>query len=150
MHGRVQNSVKHLSHQFSEIRAITENTLYIGCNYGKIYIGKTWSFIELLFRSNGFPSIGKFRSCLSFHFQIPNRMLHFIAQFMNILVLMGMVFVIISEIFHGRISLNLVLLLLLVNFVSGFRLELMYVSLIKSVRSGLTHLHDSQLLMLLP
>ena len=30
--------------------------------------------------------------------------------------------------FDGRISLNLVLLLLLVNFVSGFRLELMYLS----------------------
>ena len=29
--------------------------------------------------------------------------------------------------FHGRISLNLVLLLLLVNFVSGFRLELIYI-----------------------
>ena len=33
--------------------------------------------------------------------------------------------------FHGRISLNLVLLLLLVNSVSGFRLELMYISLIE-------------------
>ena len=33
--------------------------------------------------------------------------------------------------FHGRISLSLVLLLLVVNFVSGFRLELMYTSLIK-------------------
>ena len=33
--------------------------------------------------------------------------------------------------FHGRISLNSVLLLLLVNFVGGFRLELMYISLRK-------------------
>ena len=33
--------------------------------------------------------------------------------------------------FHERISLNLVLLLLLVNFGSGFRLELMYISLRK-------------------
>ena len=33
--------------------------------------------------------------------------------------------------FYGRISLNSVLLLLLVNFVSGFRLELMCISLIK-------------------
>ena len=32
---------------------------------------------------------------------------------------------------HGTISLNLVLLLLLVNFISGFRLELMYISLIE-------------------
>ena len=40
-----------------------------------------------------------------------------------------MIFVIIWEIFHERVSLNPVLLLLLVNFVSDFRLELMYISL---------------------
>ena len=40
------------------------------------------------------------------------------------------VFVIISVMFHGKKSLSLVLLLLLVNFMSGFRLELMYISLI--------------------
>ena len=51
---------------------------------------------------------------------------------------------------HGRISLNSVLLLLLVNFVSGFRLELMYISLIVSIRSNLTHLHGFQQLVLLP
>ena len=45
---------------------------------------------------------------------------------------------------------KLVLLLLLVNFVTGFRLELMYISLIKSIRSSLTHLHGFQLLVLLP
>ena len=39
---------------------------------------------------------------------------------------------------------------LLVNFVIGFRLELMYISLIKSIRSSLTHLHGFQLLVLLP
>ena len=39
--------------------------------------------------------------------------------------------------FHWRLSLNIVLLLLLVNFVSGFRLELMYISLIISMRSNL-------------
>ena len=38
-----------------------------------------------------------------------------------------------------RISLNSVLLLLLVNFVSGFKLELMYISLIISERSNFTH-----------
>ena len=42
------------------------------------------------------------------------------------------------------------LLLLLVNFVSGFRLELMYISLIVSIRSNLTHLHGFQQLVLLP
>ena len=40
-----------------------------------------------------------------------------------------------------HISLNSVLLLLLVNFLSGFRLELMYTSVIISIRSNLTHLH---------
>ena len=38
----------------------------------------------------------------------------------------------------------------LVNFVSGFRLELMYISLIVSIRSSLTHLCSFQLLLLLP
>ena len=37
-----------------------------------------------------------------------------------------------------------------VNFVSGFRLELMYISLIVSIRSNLTHLHGFQQLVLLP
>ena len=59
---------------------------------------------------------------LTFH-HIHNGMPRFIALLMNILVLIRMVFVIIWEIFHGWISLNSVLLLLLVNFVSGFRLE---------------------------
>ena len=52
--------------------------------------------------------------------------------------------------FHGRISLNLVLLLLLVNFVSGFRLELMYIYHIENITSSLIHLHGFQLLVLLP
>ena len=69
---------------------------------------------------------------------------------MTILVLIGMVFVTIWEMFHGRISLNLVLLLLLVNFVSGFRLRLMYILLIVSTKSNLTHLHGFQQLVLLP
>ena len=43
--------------------------------------------------------------------------------------------------FHERISLNLVLLLLLVNFVSGFKLEVMCISLIEKIRSSLIHLH---------
>ena len=39
--------------------------------------------------------------------------------------------------FHRGISLNSVLLLLLVNFVSGFRLELMYIYHIENIRSSL-------------
>ena len=41
--------------------------------------------------------------------------------------------------FHGKISLSIVLLLLLVNLVSGFRLELIYISLIVIIRSSLIH-----------
>ena len=73
----------------------------------------------------------------------------FIAQLMAIIVLIEMVFMIISEMLCGRISLNSMLLLLLVNFVSGFRLELMYIFLIVSIRSSLTHLHSFQQLVLL-
>ena len=39
----------------------------------------------------------------------------------------------------------MVLLQLLVNFVSGFRLELMYIPLIENIRSSLIHLHGFQL-----
>ena len=46
--------------------------------------------------------------------------------------------------------LNSVLLLLQVSFVSGHRLELMYISIIVSIRSSLTHLHGFQLLVQLP
>ena len=45
-----------------------------------------------------------------------------------------------------RISLNSMLLLLLKNFVRRFRLELMYISLIESIRPGLIHLYGFQLL----
>ena len=44
--------------------------------------------------------------------------------------------------FHGRMSFKSVLLMLM-NFVSWFRLELMYIFLIKSMRSNLTYLHAS-------
>ena len=62
----------------------------------------------------------------------------------------GMIFVIIWEIFHERISLNSELLLLLADFVSGFRLEFRCISLIESIRSSLFHLHDFRQLVLLP
>ena len=42
------------------------------------------------------------------------------------------------------------LLLLLVNFMSGFRLELMYISLTISIRSNFIHLYGFQMLVLLP
>ena len=54
--------------------------------------------------------------------------------------------------FHGKISLNLVLLLLLVSFVNfaSAGSELMYISIIKNIRSSLTNIHGFQLLELLP
>ena len=69
---------------------------------------------------------------------------------MTILVLIWMVFLLICEMFHARISLSLVLSLLLMNFVSRFGLELMYISLIENIRSCLIYLHGFQLHVLLP
>ena len=59
--------------------------------------------------------------------QTQNRMSHFIVW---------IVFVVIWEIFFGRISLIPVLLLLLVNYVSWFRLESMYISLMVNISSS--------------
>ena len=52
------------------------------------------------------------------------------------------------EMCHGRISLNTLLLLVVVNFVSGLRL--IYIFLIESIRSNLTHLYGFQLSVQLP
>ena len=82
--------------------------------------------------------------------QTQNMICYFIVKLMTILELIGRIFVIIWEIFHGRISLNSVLLLRLVNFLIGFRLELMYISHIVNIRSSLTQLHGFQLLVRLP
>ena len=61
-----------------------------------------------------------------------------ITRVVTILVLIEMVFMTIWEMFHWRISLNSVLLLLLLNFVSGgFRLEL---KMVKKVIINLDHL----------
>ena len=48
------------------------------------------------------------------------------------------------------IFLNSVLVLLLVNFVGGFMLELMHICHIVSIRSSPTHLYGFQLLLQLP
>ena len=71
----------------------------------------------------------------------------YITLLMTIPVLIGRVIVIIGEISMGG---YLVLLGLLVNFVSGFRLKVMYISPRESISSSLTHLHGFQLLVLLP
>ena len=102
-----------------------------------------------------FPSYASIWSTVAFSvfidFPSYNKMPHFIALLMAILVLMiiGSLCDDLRE-FRGRISLNSVLLMLLGNFVNGFRLELMYVSLMETIRSSLTHLHGFQLLVLLP
>ena len=84
---------------------------------------------------------------LTFH-HIHNGIPIFTALLISFLMLIATVFMIIWEMFYESISLNSVLLLLLANFVSGFRLELMYISLIESIRSSLIHLHGFQLLVL--
>ena len=85
---------------------------------------------------------------LTFHHN-HNGIPHCIAMLMATFVLIGMVFMISWEMFHWMISLNSVLLLLVVNFVSGFGLELMYICLLESIRSSLSHLNGFQLLVLL-
>ena len=75
-----------------------------------------------------FPPLSQFP--LTFH-HMHNGMPHFIALLMTILVLIGTLFVIIWDMFHGRISLNTVLLLLLLNVLSGFRLQLRYINQVK-------------------
>ena len=69
---------------------------------------------------------------------------------MTFLVLIGTIIVIIWEMLYGKISLNLVLLLLLVNFVNGSRLKFMYITPIVHIRPSPFHLHVCQLLVLLP
>ena len=85
-----------------------------------------WEFLIMLLSQ--FPS--------TFH-QIHNRMPHFIEQLMTILVLIGMVLVIIRDnIFKLTATSEFC------EFVSGFRLELMYISIfVLCIRSSLTHLH---------
>ena len=67
---------------------------------------------------------------LTFH-RTQNVMPCFITYLMTILAMIRTVVVIISQTFNTKMSLNSILLLLLVNFVSVFRLELMYISITK-------------------
>ena len=98
-----------------------------------------------------FPPLG---NSIMLLFQFPSTFLQtqngmplFIAQLMTILALIWMVFMIIWEMFHGRISLNLVLLLLVLSFVSRSRLEIDL--FVVSIRWSLIHVHGFQLLQLL-
>ena len=67
---------------------------------------------------------------IDFPINSQNRMSCFMVWLMSILVLIGMVFVTIWDMIRGTISSNSVLLMLPVNFMSWFSLELMYISLI--------------------
>ena len=101
----------------------------------------TWKCVATAI--SGSVDISKVPGC---HLLQQMRLPCFNAELISILVLIWMVIVIIREMFHGRISLNSVFLLLLLSYVSGLRLE----SLIVSIRSSLTHLHGLQLVVLLP
>ena len=60
---------------------------------------------------------------------------------MTIFVLIGSVLKVIWEMFYGSIFINsMLLLLLLVTFVKGFRLELMYITLTVKIRPILNYL----------
>ena len=69
-------------------------------------------------------------------------MLLFIVQMVIILLLIETIFVIIKKIFHGRMSVALIpLLLVVVNFVSESSLELIHISLIINIRPRISHLY---------
>ena len=65
------------------------------------------------------------------------------------MAILGTFFMIIWEILQGRISL-IPVILLLKNFVSGFRCKLMYISLIVNIRLSPVYPHGFGLLVLLP
>ena len=73
----------------------------------------------------------------------------FYYKYLITFLLIGMVFVIISGMFHGRIYLTWMILLLKLCLRSEFRFKLMYVCLIESIRSILLYLHVFNLLLLL-
>ena len=76
-------------------------------------------------------------------------MLRFIARILVFHMLIGLVFVIITEMLHGRISFTWELLLLLLSFLNGLILELMYISLIGSIKSSHIQLCGFDFLVLL-
>ena len=88
--------------------------------------------LMLVFVSRRFSCHWKFWSCYYLSFQMGMSL--FIAQLMAISVLTGMV---IWEILHCRTSLNSVFLLLVLDFVSGSMLELMYIYLVANICSSI-------------
>ena len=76
---------------------------------------------------------------------------NYILILITILMLIGMVFTIILQMFFGKISLNSMLLLSMERFVSWFKLKLIYIYILylkeKSGRLGMGTLHKSITLM---
>ena len=67
-------------------------------------------------------------------------MLLFIVQMVIILLLIEAIFVIIKKMFHGRMSVTLIpLLVVVVNFMSESNLELIHISLIINIRPRISH-----------
>ena len=103
------------------------------------------NFFLLMLVFVGFPFIGKFWSCCCLIFHWLSHKLQIgcaipLCGFLLLLCLLGC---------SSWSCENSVLLLLLVKFVSGFRLELMYISLIISIRSNHIYLYGFQQLVLL-
>ena len=120
--------------------AATVTLLYCDCDYYFLLtlafcsVRKLWSYC-----------------CLNFHWFSfkPKRGSPFHRSGYDFHVLIRTVFVIIWEMFRGTISLNSVLPLLVLNFVRWSRWELMYISLIVSMRLSLIHSYGFQLVVLL-
>lgn len=74
----------------------------------------------------------------------------FVTESSIILVPIGIVFVIVSEVSLGMILLIWVLLLFRPNFVSGLRLELMNILFVQSIELSLFDLHGFHMVLLIP
>ena len=102
---------------------------------------------------NGFPSIGKFWSCGCHSFnwlyiKLKTGCLFHYITYDYFCASWGGLWDHLRDVPWTDIF-NSVLLLLLVKFVSGFRLELMLIPFTANIRWSLTHLHGFQLLLLL-
>ena len=105
--------------------------------YVQQWVSCHWKLLIMIMLLSWFP--------LTFN-QIHGEIFYFTAKLMTILVLTGMAILIIWEMFHGRICLSWVLLMLIMWVGSGWN---WYVYPSPKV-STLTHLHGFLLLVLLP
>ena len=138
--------------QSTNLLCISLCRLYPDCDsHSPAFLNLFHSFRPSICSTVAFPHFGNSIMLPQFtlpFLQIQKRILIFIAKFTTILVLIGAVFKIIWEMFHGKKSLNLVLLLLLLNFFRGSMLTLMYLSLTVNMWS-INPLYSFQVLELL-